>query len=121
MVDVFVSLLVGQDAVGSRGRQIVPVNDVKIIEQKYERLMISLLLVALLLFPFSIAFADTGLVCAIDMGSHNFKLILGEMKEGKYVQHYYAKDRLGVGENMSKTGVISPSKLKGIRRSWQKA
>ena len=82
--------------------------------------MISLLLLALLLFPFSAAFADTGLVCAIDMGSHNFKLILGEMKQGKYVQHYYAKDQLGVGEHMSKAGVISPPKLKEIRQTLQK-
>jgi hypothetical protein len=59
--------------------------------------MISLLLLMGLLFPFSAASSDTGLVCAIDMGSNTFKLILGEMKEGNYVQHHFIKDRLGVG------------------------
>jgi hypothetical protein len=58
--------------------------------------MISLLLLMGLLFPFSAASSDTGLVCAIDMGSNTFKLILGEMKEGNYVQHHLIKDRLGV-------------------------
>ena len=48
--------------------------------------MISLLFLMALLFPFSAASSDTGLVCAIDMGSNTFKLILGEMQEGNYVQ-----------------------------------
>ena len=72
--------------------------------------MISLLLLIGLLFSSSAALsADTGLVCAIDMGSNTFKLILGEMKEGNYVQHHFTKSRLGVGDDMSKTGVIPPS------------
>ena len=82
--------------------------------------MMSLLLLVSLLVSFSAASSDTGLVCAIDMGSHNFKLILGEMKKGKYVQHHYTKNRLAVGEDMSRTGVISPPKLKEIRQTLQK-
>jgi exopolyphosphatase / guanosine-5'-triphosphate,3'-diphosphate pyrophosphatase len=82
--------------------------------------MISLLLLMGLFFPFSAAFSATGLVCAIDMGSNTFKLILGEMKEGNYVQHHFIKDRLGVGDDMSKTGVISPPKLKEIRQRLEK-
>jgi hypothetical protein len=75
--------------------------------------MISLLLLIGLLFYSSAALsADTRLVCAIDMGSNTFKLILGEMKEGNYVQHHFTKNRLGVGDDMSKTGMISPPKLK---------
>jgi Ppx/GppA phosphatase family len=82
--------------------------------------MISLLLLIGLLFSSSAALSsDTGLVCAIDMGSNSFKLILGEMKEGNYVQHHFTKSRLGVGDDMSKTGVISPPKLKEIRQTLQ--
>jgi exopolyphosphatase/pppGpp-phosphohydrolase len=54
------------------------------------------------------------------MGSHNFKLILGEMSESKYIQHHYIKNRLAVGQDMSRTGVISPPKLKEIRQTLQK-
>jgi exopolyphosphatase/pppGpp-phosphohydrolase len=83
--------------------------------------MISLLLLVGLLFSSSVALSsDTGLVCAIDMGSNTFKLILGEIKGGKYVQHHFTKDRLGVGDDMSKTGVISPPKLKEIRQMLEK-
>jgi exopolyphosphatase/pppGpp-phosphohydrolase len=82
--------------------------------------MISLLLLIGLLFSSSAALSsDTGLVCVIDMGSNSFKLILGEMKEGNYVQHHFTKSRLGVGDDMSKSGVISPSKLKEIRQTLQ--
>ena len=81
--------------------------------------MISLLLLTFLLFPLPAFSADTGLVCAIDMGSNNFKLILGEMKGGKYLQHHFTKNRLGVGDDMSNTGAISPSKLKDIRRTLE--
>jgi exopolyphosphatase / guanosine-5'-triphosphate,3'-diphosphate pyrophosphatase len=82
--------------------------------------MIALLFLMALIFPFSAASSDTGLVCAIDMGSNTFKLILGEMQEGNYVQHHFTKTRLGVGDDMSKTGVISPPKLKEIRQTLQK-
>ena len=82
--------------------------------------MISLLLLTWLLFPSSAVSSDTGLVCAIDMGSNSFKLILGEMKEGKYVQHHITKNRVQVGDDMLKTGVISPPKLKEIRQTLEK-
>lgn len=82
--------------------------------------MIALLFLMALLFPFSAASSDTDLVCAIDMGSNTFKLILGEMQEGNYVQHHFTKTRLGVGDDMSNTGVISPPKLKEIRQTLQK-
>jgi exopolyphosphatase/pppGpp-phosphohydrolase len=84
------------------------------------KLMISLLLRMLLLFPVAAFSSDTGLVCAIDMGSTNFKLMLGELKDGKYVQHRYEKNNLRVGDDMSKTGVISQPKLKAIRQILQK-
>jgi exopolyphosphatase/pppGpp-phosphohydrolase len=54
------------------------------------------------------------------MGSSNFKLMLGEMKGGKYVQHHYIKNNLGVGDDISKTGVITPPKLKEIRQILEK-
>jgi len=81
--------------------------------------MVPLFLLTLLLFPFPAFSSDTGLVCAIDMGSNSFKLILGEMKAGKYLQHHFTRSRLGVGDDMSKTGDISPSKLKEIRRTLE--
>ena len=81
--------------------------------------MLWLLILMPLLFPSSALSADTGVFCAIDMGSNNFKLILGEMKGGKYLQHYFTKNRLGVGDDMSKTGEISPGKLMEIRQTLQ--
>lgn len=78
--------------------------------------MIALLFLVLLLFPFPAFSSDTDLVCVIDMGSNSFKLILGEMKGDKYFQHHFTKNRLGVGDDMSKTGEISASKLEEIRR-----
>ena len=54
------------------------------------------------------------------MGSNSFKLMVGEMKAGGYVQHQLIKNHLGVGDDMSKTGVISPPKLKEIRQTLEK-
>ena len=82
--------------------------------------MIWLLLFMWLVFPVSANSSDTGLVCAIDMGSNNFKLILGEMKAGKYVQYQLLKNKLSVGDDMSKTKVITPPKLKEIRQILEK-
>ena len=82
--------------------------------------MILLLLLMGLLLPFSAVGSDTGLICAIDMGSNSFKVMLGEMKAGGYVQHQVTKNRLGVGDDMSKTGVISQPKLKEIRQTLEK-
>ncbi|HEV8725443.1 MAG TPA: hypothetical protein VGW77_32900 [Candidatus Binatia bacterium] len=42
------------------------------------------------------------------------------MKGGKYVQPHFTKDKLGVGDNMSKTRVISPPKLKEIHQTLKK-
>jgi exopolyphosphatase/pppGpp-phosphohydrolase len=85
-----------------------------------ETLMILLALFMWLLFPVSAISSDTGLVCAIDMGSNNFKLLLGEMKAGKYVQHQLLKNKLSVGDDISKTNVITPPKLKEIRQILEK-
>ena len=82
--------------------------------------MILLVLFMWLLFPVSAISSDTGLVCAIDMGSNNFKLLLGEMKAGKYVQHQLLKNKLSVGDDVSKTNVITPPKLKEIRQILEK-
>src|SRR5258705_1894207 len=82
--------------------------------------MIVLLLLMGLLFPSSAVGSDTGLICAIDMGSNSFKVMVGEMKAGGYVQHQFIKNHLGVGDDMSKTGVISPPKLKEIRQTLKK-
>ena len=79
-----------------------------------------LLLIGLLLSSSAVLASDTGPICAIDMGSNSFKLILGEMKDGKYFQHHFTKNRLGVGDDMAKTGVISPLKLKEIRQTLEK-
>jgi exopolyphosphatase/pppGpp-phosphohydrolase len=75
-----------------------------------------LLVLSCIVVPHSAFSVDTGPVCAIDMGSNNFKLIIGEMKSGKYRQHYYMKDKLSVGTDMPKTGVINRAKLNGIRQ-----
>jgi exopolyphosphatase/pppGpp-phosphohydrolase len=82
--------------------------------------MIWLVLFTWLIFPVSAISSDTGLVCAIDMGSNNFKLILGEIKAGKYFQHQLLKNKLSVGDDMSKANVITPSKLKEIRQILEK-
>jgi exopolyphosphatase/pppGpp-phosphohydrolase len=82
--------------------------------------MKSLLSLMWLLLSATAVSTDTGLVCAIDMGSNSFKLMLGEMKGDKYVQHHFTKTKLGVGDDMSKTGVISAPKLKEIRQVLEK-
>jgi exopolyphosphatase/pppGpp-phosphohydrolase len=60
---------------------------------------------------------DTGKVCVVDMGSNTFKLIVGEMSAGVYVEHYIDKKTLQVGDDMSKSGRISDGKLKDIRET----
>jgi exopolyphosphatase/pppGpp-phosphohydrolase len=60
---------------------------------------------------------DTGKVCVVDMGSNTFKLIVGEMSGGIYVEHYIDKKTLQVGDDMSKSGRISDGKLKDIRET----
>src|SRR5688572_21902972 len=87
----------------------------RFVDTRSGRLMF-LLLVSCILLPPPVFSVDTGPVCAIDMGSNNFKLIIGEMKGGEYRQHYYMKDKLSVGTDISKTGVIHRDKLKEIRQ-----
>ena len=60
---------------------------------------------------------DTGKVCVVDMGSNTFKLILGEIAGGTYVESYVHRKTLSVGDDMSKTGRISEGKLKDIRET----
>jgi exopolyphosphatase/pppGpp-phosphohydrolase len=60
---------------------------------------------------------NTGKVCVVDMGSNTFKLIVGEMSDGIYVEHYIDKKTLQVGDDMSKSGRISDGKLKDIRET----
>jgi exopolyphosphatase/guanosine-5'-triphosphate,3'-diphosphate pyrophosphatase len=61
--------------------------------------------------------SDTGKICVVDMGSNTFKLIVGEMSDGIYVESYLDKKTLQVGDDMSKTGRISDGKLKDIRET----
>ena len=82
--------------------------------------MITLWFLIAMFFTSAAMAADTGLTCAIDMGSNNFRLIVGEMKGGKYLQHHFIKDRLGVGDDMSATGSISAAKLKQIDQTLRK-
>jgi len=82
--------------------------------------MITLWLLIGIFFTSAAMAADTGLTCAIDMGSNNFRLIVGEMKGGKYLQHHFIKDRLGVGDDMSATGSITAAKLKQIDQTLRK-
>jgi exopolyphosphatase/pppGpp-phosphohydrolase len=72
------------------------------------------------LLPVPLFGSDTGPICTIDLGSTNFKLIIGEMKNGSYVQHRYVKDKLSVGADMSETTVISEAKLTEIRQTLLK-
>ena len=47
--------------------------------------------------------AGTGTMCVVDMGSNSFKVIVGEVSGGTYIQDYVEKRTLGVGDDMSKT------------------
>lgn len=73
-------------------------------------------LLALLLAMTAPAFAlnDTGKVCVADLGSNSLKIEVGEILEGGYVQHHLSKKVVGVGDDMSSTGVISEAKLAEI-------
>jgi exopolyphosphatase/pppGpp-phosphohydrolase len=63
---------------------------------------------------------DTGLVCAVDMGSNTFKLIIAEIKQGKYFEYLDERKTAGVGDDLKasekKSGrkLISDSKLQEI-------
>jgi exopolyphosphatase / guanosine-5'-triphosphate,3'-diphosphate pyrophosphatase len=58
--------------------------------------------------------SNTGRICVVDMGSNSFKLIVGEVADGAYIERHVERKTLGVGDDMSKTGRISESKLKDI-------
>jgi exopolyphosphatase/pppGpp-phosphohydrolase len=64
---------------------------------------------------------DTGLVCAVDMGSNTFKFIISEIKNGKYLQYADVRKTAGVGDDLRfserKTGhkQISEAKLKEVK------
>jgi exopolyphosphatase / guanosine-5'-triphosphate,3'-diphosphate pyrophosphatase len=61
-----------------------------------------------------LAGADTGRMCIVDMGSNTFKLILGEIAGGAYVERQVDRKTMRVGDDMAKTGRISEGKLKDI-------
>jgi exopolyphosphatase/pppGpp-phosphohydrolase len=52
--------------------------------------------------------------CAIDMGSNSFKRIVGSFENGRYLQRSMEKKTLGVGDDLSRNGRISDTKLAEI-------
>jgi hypothetical protein len=64
---------------------------------------------------------DTGLVCAVDMGSNSFKFLITEIKQGKYFEYLDDRRTAGVGDDLNasekKSGrkIISAGKLSQIR------
>ena len=56
----------------------------------------------------------SGPVCAIDMGSHTFRRIVGSFQNGKYAQLNIEKKTMGVGDDVAKNGRISDAKLAEI-------
>src|SRR4029450_6941228 len=57
--------------------------------------------------------SNTGRICVVDMGSNSFKLIVGEVADGAYIERHVERKKLGVGDDMSKTGRIAESKVEG--------
>ena len=53
-------------------------------------------------------------ICAIDMGSNNFRRIVGSFDNGRYEQRPVEKRTLGVGDDVAKNGRISDAKLAEI-------
>ena len=43
---------------------------------------------------------DTGLICAVDMGSNTFKFIVAEIKNGEYHQYVDVRKTAGVGDDL---------------------
>lgn len=64
---------------------------------------------------------DTGVVCAVDMGSNTFKFIVAEMKNGQYLQYFDERKTAAVGDDLrasqEKLGrkLISDAKIKEIQ------
>ena len=46
-------------------------------------------------------------ICAIDMGSHGFKRIVGSFEKGRYEQRSIERRTLGVGDDVTRYGRIS--------------
>jgi exopolyphosphatase/pppGpp-phosphohydrolase len=53
-------------------------------------------------------------VCAIDMGSHTFRRLVGSFAQGRYDQVSIDKKTLGVGDDVTRHGKISDAKLAEI-------
>lgn len=53
-------------------------------------------------------------VCAIDMGSNTFRRIVASFESGRYAQHSFEKQTVGVGDDVTRHGRISDSKLAEI-------
>ncbi len=78
------------------------------------------ILLGLCIFECSVFAIDTGILCAIDMGSNNFKLTVGEIKSGHYIEHSLTQIKVGVGDDISQNqGVISGEKLIEIKKTLQ--
>jgi exopolyphosphatase/pppGpp-phosphohydrolase len=64
---------------------------------------------------------DTGLICAVDMGSNTFKFVVAELKNGKYIQHTDVRKTAGVGDDLRaseqklKRKIISDAKIQQIQ------
>ena len=54
---------------------------------------------------------DTGMVCAIDMGSNTLKLIIAEIKNGEYRQYLDDRKTIGVGDDLRKSEMESGRKI----------
>ena len=53
-------------------------------------------------------------MCAIDMGSNTFRRITGRFADGRYEQQPIERKTLGVGDDVTRTGRISDTKLAEI-------
>ncbi len=56
-------------------------------------------------------------ICAIDMGSNSFRLIVGSFEKGRYEQRSIETRTLGVGDDVARHGRISEPKLAEIEEA----
>jgi exopolyphosphatase/pppGpp-phosphohydrolase len=56
-------------------------------------------------------------MCAIDMGSNNFRRIVGTFAEGRYVETAIDSKTMGVGDDVEQHGRISDAKLAEIEQT----
>ena len=54
---------------------------------------------------------DTGLICAVDMGSNTFKFIVAEIKNGEYHQYVDVRKTAGVGDDLKNSEKKSGKKI----------